>query len=79
MPEMKSGMETCASCNHFEFCMIYWGIECKRQRGKRIPRMKSTKAKARQKVDKKEQKNSKKPVIQSTNIFEPISTRVVNW
>jgi len=34
--------EYCTSCVHFGYCMVYWGVECKRQGGKRIPRMKPT-------------------------------------
>lgn len=28
-------------CNHVYRCSVHWGAECKRQGGKRIPRMKS--------------------------------------
>jgi len=40
MIKTESGTEKCTSCVHFGYCMIYWGVECKRQGGKRIPRMK---------------------------------------
>lgn len=32
----------CLSCVHYGYCLIYWGAECKRQGGKKIPRVKST-------------------------------------
>lgn len=44
MKKTESGMEFCTSCVHFGYCMVYWGVECKRQGGKRIPRMKPTPA-----------------------------------
>lgn len=44
MAKIASGMEFCNSCVHFGYCMVYWGVECKRQGGKRIPRMKPTPA-----------------------------------
>lgn len=34
--------EYCTSCVHFGYCMIYWGVQCKRQGGSKIPRMKPT-------------------------------------
>ena len=42
MKNTKSHNENCTSCVHFGYCMVYWGVECKRQGGKRIPRMKPT-------------------------------------
>lgn len=40
MKNTESGTAYCTSCVHFGYCMVYWGVECKRQGGKRIPRMK---------------------------------------
>jgi len=40
--KIESRTENCASCVHFGYCMVYWGVDCKRQGGKRIPRMKPT-------------------------------------
>jgi hypothetical protein len=42
MIKTESGTEYCTSCVHFGYCMVYWGVDCKRQGGKRIPRMKPT-------------------------------------
>lgn len=42
MIKTESGTEYCTSCVHFGYCMVYWGVECKRQGGNRIPRMKPT-------------------------------------
>ncbi len=42
MIKTESRTENCTSCVHFGYCMVYWGAECKRQGGKRIPRMKPT-------------------------------------
>lgn len=38
----KGHPEICRSCNHFEFCMVCWGRECKRQGGNRTPKLKSS-------------------------------------
>ncbi|MDD3364194.1 MAG: hypothetical protein PHZ03_04380 [Syntrophomonas sp.] len=70
MNKIESKTEMCLSCNHLGFCQVYWGAECKRQGGNRIPRMKPMLVEARQKVD---QPNK---VIE---MFEPIRTKVANW
>lgn len=44
MIKTESRTENCTSCVHFGYCMVYWGVDCKRQGGKRIPRMKPTPA-----------------------------------
>ncbi len=31
----------CTPCNHFHRCKVHWGSECRKQGGRRIPRMKS--------------------------------------
>ncbi len=40
MIETEVGMAFCNSCVHYGYCMVYWGIDCKRQGGTRIPKMK---------------------------------------
>lgn len=79
MTNMELGMGNCVSCNHFGFCKIYWGTECKRQGGGRIPRLKSMKAQAMWQANNKEQNGSIMTVIQSTKTSEPIRNRVVDW
>ena len=79
MTNMELRRENCDSCNHSMFCMIYWGKECRRQGGNRIPRMKSMMTPARRKADNKEQNRSVRPENQRTNTSEPIRTLVVNW
>jgi len=81
--------ETCLSCIHAKFCLVHWGTECKRQGGKRIPRMRSIKVKGKQNASKsvKDVPAKKKPVNKKLekprqiifNLFEPIITRVANW
>jgi hypothetical protein len=69
----------CCRCNHYGFCQIYWGMECKRQGGKRIPRLKM------RHLDK--QNDSSKTITVQNHASsklnwkdsEPIRTRHVNW
>jgi hypothetical protein len=83
MNKMKSptenGIKNCLSCSHFGYCIIYWGADCKRQGGKRIPRMKSMPFEERQNVDKQEWKKPDKPWKPTIEIFESIRTKVANW
>ncbi|MFA7076838.1 MAG: hypothetical protein WC147_00275 [Syntrophomonas sp.] len=41
MIKAQAATEKCLSCIHYGYCAIYWGADCKRQGGKKIPRMKS--------------------------------------
>ena len=68
--------EKCLVCFHYGFCQLYWGTECKRQGGTRIPRLKNGRsikknASSRQKPTKMERCKLK--------TFEVIRTRRENW
>ena len=41
MGKPAGATEYCLTCNHYGYCAIYWGAECKRQGGRKTPRMKS--------------------------------------
>lgn len=74
----------CLSCVHFGYCLVYWGTECKRQGGTKIPRMKSKRVEARSKVDrnksrKSDRSNSTDPRNKVIQMVEPIRTKVANW
>lgn len=42
MARTEARNENCTPCVHFGYCIVYWGANCKRQGGNRIPRMKPT-------------------------------------
>ncbi len=67
--------EKCPYCKHFDFCLIPWGAECKRQGGKKIPKMKSLSLALRPKANKK----SEKPNNKIINRHDSIRTKKVNW
>ncbi len=67
----------CRVCNHFGFCKVYWGPECKRQGGSRTPRLKS--ANERSKTDSAQLVGKKKSVTVRVAIDQPIRTRAVSW
>jgi len=79
MIRIESHLANCDSCNHLGFCEIYWGAECKRQGGKKTPRLKSMHAKAKLMASNNEQKQPVKRVVEVAKMSEPIRTRVVNW
>jgi len=71
--------EKCYGCSHYGFCQIYWGTECRRHGGKRIPRLKT-------RLLDKQNAPSKNKIVQkhassqlNRKTFEPIRTRRVNW
>lgn len=70
----------CQVCHHFGFCQMYWGIECKRQGGNRIPRLKTSSVRAINDLSKNKKTMHRKiePSYQM-NSFEQIKTRRVNW
>jgi len=76
-------MEYCLSCAHFQFCLVYWGTDCKRQGGNKIPRMKSKRVEERRMADRQQSKKHKpmntKPKNQIIKISEPIRTKAANW
>ena len=71
--------ETCLYCNHFGFCMVNWGLKCKRQGGKKIPRLKSRSFKERQKEDHKISNRPDRSRHINNRVNEPIRTKAVNW
>jgi tRNA(Arg) A34 adenosine deaminase TadA len=74
------GNAQCSACTHFGYCKIYWGPECKRQGGDKIPLLKSAKEKFNYETN---QPVLAKPETESANRrfkqYEPIRTRVVYW
>lgn len=32
-------LKQCQGCKYFDTCLVKWGIQCKRQHGKKIPRL----------------------------------------
>ena len=67
--------ESCRSCTHFEFCLVYWDTKCKRQGGKEIPRMRTKPIEAIKKVNKQESQSWKAGETRGKQIiemFEPI-------
>ncbi len=79
MTKLAVCTETCLSCHDSRFCLVRWGTECKRQGGKKIPRMKSVPLHPARKVEKPIQKKTEKPRPIIFNLFEPISTKATNW
>ncbi len=75
----ENGKEKCLSCSHFAFCLIYWGANCKRQGGKKIPRLKSMPVQGREKMAKQEWTKPKKSWNHTIEMFESIRTKVANW
>jgi len=78
------GNATCGACNHFGYCKIYWGPECKRQGGDRTPRLKSSKPNFKHEnfetvIMKREIRTERKPEAERVSRNEPIRTRLVNW
>lgn len=79
--------QNCSSCVHFDYCLINWGTECKRQGGNKIPRMKSKAVNAKSKVNpKKSNKSGRSEKSMNNNprnkifkMVEPIRTKVANW
>jgi hypothetical protein len=74
--------DKCFACSHLGYCQIYWGTECKRQGGRKTPRLISKKQlnlmtpelENVQKLIRK--KNFVKPKLE---ISQPILTKRVNW
>lgn len=69
MKKIEAGMEFCNSCVHFGYCMIYWGVECKRQGGNKTPKMKP--ARSRETVGVEAQ-------VMQISLNEPEALRVVS-
>lgn len=78
---MGSRLEICLSCSDLSYCLVRWGLDCKRHGGKKIPRMKSMAAEKVQITEDKSQNQNYKHVNTQTKIkiFEPIRTRVAVW
>ena len=69
MNKIESKAETCLSCGHYGYCLVYWGAECKRQGGNRIPRLKSMLVEA---ILKMAQKEFEKPEKAPNRVFEMV-------
>lgn len=73
--------EKCLQCNLYGYCQIYWGAQCKRQGGKKMPRMKKRQAEERPARSSRtarsagSTKNTKNIEIIDTSI----RTKQVNW
>jgi hypothetical protein len=76
MAKLELTASYCISCGHFDFCQVNWGTDCKRQGGKKIPRLKSIAVDTRQIIPKTVSKNMEKKL---TEMFEPIRTKAVYW
>lgn len=77
--QMDSPEEKCLACDHYGFCQVYWGIDCKRQGGYKIPRMKSLSKETGLKVAMTKVEQPKKQRDKKFQILEPIRTKVANW
>ncbi len=75
MAKTKVRTEKCLCCRHFGFCLIPWGAECKRQGGRKTPRLKSLPFELWPKVKKKQEKTDSKVVT----MYESIRTKKTNW
>jgi len=69
--------EMCSSCVHFGYCLVYWGVKCKRQGGNKIPRMKSSLELSNKNKPPKLKNNKLKN--RSVKIYEPIRTKAATW
>lgn len=81
MNKIELSMGNCDLCSHFDFCLIHWGIECKRQGGNKIPRFKTSPAEERKRNSKKQtaRQNPMQLKKQTSEITEPIRTKAVRW
>jgi len=77
MRKMELRMGKCLSCHDLRFCVVRWGPECRRQGGKKIPRMKSGLANQKRNVE--THLNKKAANRPMTERFEPIRTKAANW
>jgi hypothetical protein len=70
---------TCTPCNHFHRCKVHWGSECRKQGGKRIPRMKSYPQEFHAELSEiqVEAKQEKRNRIREE--LDTVRTRVVGW
>ena len=79
MAKLESQASFCMSCYHVKFCQVNWGSDCKRQGGKKIPRMKFIAVKEKPTIPETVSKNKEKPEEKINKIFDPIKTKVVCW
>lgn len=70
---------TCNSCNHFHRCKVHWGSECKRQGGKRIPRMKSYPQEFHNEVSETVLETRQERRSRIREVLDTVRTRVVGW
>jgi len=71
---------TCTPCDHFHRCKVHWGAECRKQGGRRIPRMKSypqkmfDEAVPEIQIENRQEKRSRLKEALNT-----VRTKVANW
>jgi len=63
--------ESCTKCNHHDYCQVYWGKECKRQGGKRTPKIK-TKRLIKEKAF---SKPTTKQLVKNKSLCNPITAK----
>ena len=76
MSKIEYLTKNCNSCSHFGYCVVDWGADCKRQGGKKIPRMKPRMVQARKST---KQPETEKPRNRTVAVFESIRTKVAYW
>lgn len=78
MMKQESNVLVCDNCKDRNYCMMQWGLDCKRQGGKKIPRMKYM---LENKL--KNEVNSKRPIrfrnAKSRTISDGIKTKLFSW
>lgn len=68
--------DRCTICNHYGYCQIYWGSECKRQGGHRTPRLKTVNSNSGEAGNQPIMIYPKKNLARRN---EKITTRKVSW
>ncbi len=81
MDKMVMAIESCLACHDSKYCKVRWGTACKRQGGKRIPRMKTITVKKIYHIEAKKHKLNKleERKTKDNGVFEPIRTKAVIW
>jgi len=78
MTKQLPSILVCDNCKDRNFCLMQWGYDCKRQGGKRIPRMKY---KLENKMINGESTNrtDRFRKVYSETLFNNINTKTFNW
>ena len=89
MSLFKTRTQICLTCSQFSLCAVHWGADCKRQGGKKIPRMKAISIDARWDADKSRKPNKPERAerLEQPNetgslilkMYEQIKTKVMQW